>query len=123
MLFVAALLACATPAPAPGVVHHDAAASAAFLQAHPSALVVDVRTPGEFARGHLEGAVNVDYNAADFAERVAGLPRDQPVLVHCQSGGRSRAALAAFTGAGFTDVHHLDGGFGAWTAAGLPAAR
>ncbi len=118
---IALILACSTPVV--GVQHHDAPASAAWMKSQADAVVVDVRTPGEFAAGHVEGAVNIDYRGADFAEKVAALPKGKPILVHCQSGGRSRSALPAFTAAGHAEVHHMDGGFGAWVRAGLPVAK
>ena len=68
------------------------------------AVVVDVRTPGEFAEGHLDGAVNIDVQATDFAARAAELPVDAPVVVYCRSGNRSAAAVAVLRDLGFTDL-------------------
>ena len=80
--------------------------------------VLDVRTPAEFAAGHLAGAVNVDVNAADFRTIVGGLAKDVPYAVYCRSGNRSATALAIMKGLGFTNTFHLGGGIQAWTAAG-----
>ena len=77
-------------------------AAAAPLPA--DAVVVDVRTPGEFAEGHLDGAVNIDVQATDFAARAAELPVDAPVVVYCRSGNRSAAAVAVLRDLGFTDL-------------------
>lgn len=119
-LFV--LFGCSTPAPG-GVRHVDARGAAEMIRTGGEILIVDVRTPGEFQAGHLENAVNVDFRGADFAGGLAKLPHDRPVLVHCQSGGRSTSSLPAFEAAGFHDITHMDGGFGSWQSAGLPVVR
>lgn len=77
-------------------------AAAAPLPA--DAVVVDVRTPAEFAEGHLDGAVNIDVQGTDFAARAAELPTDAPVVVYCRSGNRSAAAVAVLRDLGFTDL-------------------
>lgn len=93
----------------------------AFLAAPPAGLtVLDVRTADEFAAGHLDGAVMIDFQSATFAADVAQLPHDQPVFVYCHSGNRSGQAVAQMVGLGFTDITELDGGIAAWQAAGLP---
>jgi phage shock protein E len=66
--------------------------------------VIDVRTPDEYAEGHLDGAVNIDVQAADFAERIAELPTDAEYTVYCRTGSRAGAAVAQMTTLGFTDV-------------------
>ncbi|TQM57205.1 rhodanese-like domain-containing protein [Humibacillus xanthopallidus] len=95
----------------------DADTFAAAL-ATPGTTVVDVRTPAEYAQGHLPGAVNIDVSAPDFATRIAALDRAGSYAVYCHSGNRSAAAVAAMTGAGFTHVYHLAGGIGAWADSG-----
>ncbi|TFC52191.1 rhodanese-like domain-containing protein [Cryobacterium sp. TMT1-21] len=89
------------------------ACSAAAPAAPPVALaadavVIDVRTPGEFSAGHLEGAVNIDVQSPDFDSRMAPLPTDGDYLVYCQSGNRSSAAAARLAELGYTSV--TDGG-------------
>ena len=97
------------------------AAAAALLAAPPAGLVVlDVRTPEEFAAGHLEGAVMIDFQSPSFAADVVALGEETPVFVYCRSGNRSAQAVAAMTQLGFTDLTELDGGIVAWEAAGLP---
>ncbi len=76
--------------------------------------VVDVRTPAEFAEGHLPGAVNIDINGADFAAQVAALDPDADYAVYCRSGNRSAAAIDVMTSAGVTSTIGLSGGIGAW---------
>ena len=71
-------------------------------------VVIDVRTPEEFAAGHLAGAQNIDVQSSDFATRIAALDSGAAYLVYCRSGNRSAAAAAAMAASGFTDV--VDGG-------------
>lgn len=106
----------ASAAPAQGA-SLDAAGFAAALK-RPGTTVVDVRTPAEFAQGHLPGAVNLDVSSPDFARRLATLDPAAPYAVYCRSGNRSAAALAQMSAAGFTAAYHLDGGVGAWSDAG-----
>jgi rhodanese-related sulfurtransferase len=68
------------------------------------ATLIDVRTPQEYDEGHLEGAINIDVQAADFDERVQELPRDEPYVVYCRSGSRSAQAISRMEELGFTDL-------------------
>lgn len=83
-------------------------------------LVLDVRTEEEYDAGHLPRAVNVDYYAEDFAAQLDRLPKDRPVLVYCRSGNRSGKALPVMDKLGFTEIRHMEGGWNAWAAEGLP---
>lgn len=83
-------------------------------------LVLDVRTPEEFKEGHIEGAVNIDFNGKDFAAQIKKLDPAKPVLVHCQGGGRSGRSLPVLEQVGFPQIYHLHEGFGEWEAAGKP---
>lgn len=71
------------------------------------ALLLDVRTPGEFAGGHLEGALNIPVQ--DLEAKLSTLPakKDQDVVVYCQSGRRSSAAAEMLKKAGYTRVSDL----------------
>lgn len=89
----------------------------------PDVVVLDVRTPEEYAAGHLPRAVNVDVSSDDFAERVDQLDRAVAYAVYCRSGNRSATAVDHMVEAGFDDVEHLDGGIAAWQAAGGPVER
>lgn len=91
---------------------------AARLADGPSALLLDVRGPGEFAAGHLPGARNVPLT--ELAERARELPRDRPLLVSCQSGYRSMIAAGLLERAGFEQLAEHRGGFADWAARGLP---
>ncbi len=98
------------------------AADGAEIQANPpeGLIVLDVRTPEEFAEGHLEGATMIDFYRDDFADQLAGLDPDAPYLLYCRSGNRSGQAATIMDGLGFSNVANIDGGIVAWTQAGLP---
>ena len=78
------------------------------------ALLIDVRTPEEFAKGHIEGAANIDWINGTLLKDVSGIDKTKPVLLYCAGGGRSGEALDAMKKAGFTDVRDLKGGIMAW---------
>lgn len=84
----------------------------------PGVVVLDVRTPAEFAEGHLPGAVNIDVSAPDFADRAAALDPGALYAVYCRSGNRSQVALDVMHQLGITSAAHLAGGIQAWVAAG-----
>jgi phage shock protein E len=81
--------------------------------------IIDVRTPEEFAAGHLDGAVNYDIEGGQFSALIADLPTDGAYIVYCHSGRRSAIAAQTMIDAGFTTVYDL-GGIVDWQAAGLP---
>lgn len=99
----------------------DVETAAGVLADQPDDLVVlDVRTPEEFASGHLDGAVMIDFHRADFKEQLAELDRDVPYLLYCRSGNRSGQTRALMADLGFADVADVDGGILAWAEAGQP---
>lgn len=93
----------------------------AAIKADPPAdlVILDVRTPEEFAEGHLEGAIMIDFYEPDFADRLAELDPNVPYLLYCRSGNRSGQTTTIMEGLGFTNVADIDGGIGAWAQAGL----
>jgi len=94
------------------------AAQFADLAAGEGVVVLDVRTPEEFAAGHLEGAVNLDVSDAGFAGQVAELDPDATYALYCRSGNRSQAAMGLIQGAGIDSLADLAGGIQAWTQSG-----
>ena len=102
-----------------GVVN-QAVAEFEAAAAKPEVAVIDVRTPEEYAEGHLPWASNVDWKSPDFLQQVeAAYPKQAPLAVYCRSGRRSAEAAEVLTNAGYT-VSNLQGGYLAWTAAGKP---
>lgn len=84
--------------------------------------VLDVRTPREYAAGHLDGAELLAVTSPDFRARVDELPRDVPYRLYCRSGNRSGKAARVMAEMGFTDVTNI-GGFERLVAAGAPVAE
>lgn len=88
-----------------------------------NAVIVDVRTPGEFEKGHLKNAVNINWNGNDFDSRITSLDKSKPVFVYCLSGGRSGNAADRMRKAGFENVIEMPGGMMEWRANNLPEIK
>lgn len=115
-----ALTACTSPQNASTPTAADASAEQAPNSAQSSnsgqssetsatPLIIDVRTPEEFAAGHLDGAVNIDATAADFSEQIAKLDPKGAYTLYCRSGNRAARAAELMTAAGFTEVRNAGG--------------
>lgn len=78
-------------------------------------VILDVRTPAETAQGMIEGAIELNVNAPDFAQRVSELDKDKTYLVYCRSGRRSVTACNVMHNQGFDSLYNLVGGYLAWT--------
>lgn len=85
-----------------------------------NAVVLDVRTPGEFNSGHLANALNIDWNNASSEAELKKLDPTKEYFVYCLSGGRSSSAAEFLRANGFKNVYELNGGMMKWRAAGLP---
>lgn len=83
------------------------------------AVLIDVRTPAEFAEARIDGAVLIDVSAADFDDRIAELDPSIPYVVYCRSGNRSAAAVDRMTALGLTEVYDM-GGIIDWVDLGYP---
>jgi len=82
--------------------------------------VIDLRTPEEFATGHIPGAVMIDFKSPDFKTELAKLDTSQEYLFHFKSGGRSSQSLDAWKELGFGKLYHLNKGILSWTEANNP---
>ena len=82
--------------------------------------VIDVRTPEEFAQGHIQGAVNYNVEGPDFANQIMGLDPAGIYAVYCQSGNRSQPAVAQLSSVGIENVYELESGITGWESAGFP---
>lgn len=88
-------------------------AGAGFIstyQATPDAVLLDVRTPAEFALGHLDGAINIDFENPNFTSEIQKLDKKKPYFLYCRSGNRSGQATAILKREGFEKVYDLQGG-------------
>ena len=83
--------------------------------------VLDVRNRSEFEAGHLPGALHIPVGYLE--ERLAEIPRDKPLVLHCQGGGRSAIAASVLQKLGVENATDLRGGYGAWEKAGHPTKR
>jgi rhodanese-related sulfurtransferase len=90
---------------------------------NPDFVILDVRTPREFAEGHIEGALNLDYNAPTFKDDLNGLDKTKMYLIYCRTGRRSKGALDMMKALEFQEVYHMLGGIVAWTSEGLPTTK
>ncbi|WKK84106.1 rhodanese-like domain-containing protein [Marivirga arenosa] len=87
-------------------------------------VVLDVRTPEEYAEGNIEGSQNIDFLKTDyFTSSIEGLDKNKTYYVICRSGGRSARASDQMRAAGFKNVVNVTGGMLAWQAANLPVKK
>lgn len=91
-----------------------------LMKTAPDKVILDVRTPGEFASGHIPGAININISDAGFAEAVSALDTSKPVFVYCLAGGRSASATDIMSGMGFQNIIDLSSGFMQWSSQGFP---
>ena len=96
----------------------QSAADFATTISNSSVVVIDVRTPGEFASGHIANAMNLDVEGGMFEQQIASLDKAKTYAVYCHSGRRSANAAKIMAKAGFTSIFNLDGGVTAWANAG-----
>jgi phage shock protein E len=89
----------------------------------PGVTVIDVRTPEEFAQGHITGAINYNVEGADFASQIATLDPAGTYAVYCRSGNRSQVAVSEMANSGINGVYELESGITGWEAAGLPVVQ
>jgi rhodanese-related sulfurtransferase len=96
---------------------------AVMLMSRKQVLVLDVREPDEFKQGHLQGARNIPLS--QLATRVAELEKfkDKPVLLVCERGNRTRAAVKVLREKQFSALHQLKGGMQAWIEAKMPLGK
>ncbi|GIV71200.1 rhodanese-like domain-containing protein [Caldilinea sp.] len=80
-------------------------------------ILIDVRTPEEFAGGHIPGAVNI--SVEQLAQRLSEIPKDKPVVLYCRSGNRSNQAAQILERAGYSQIYDL-GGIITWAQQGYP---
>lgn len=83
--------------------------------------VLDVRTPQEFAEGHVPGAKNISHD--QLAARLGEVPRDKDVVLYCHSGRRAGLAADVLKANGYTRLSHLEGDMQGWVAKGRPLEK
>ena len=89
------------------------------ITATPNAQIIDVRTPQEFASGHLDNAVNIDWLGDNFVANAEKLDKTKPVFVYCKTSNRSPQAAKKLEELGFTTIYNMQGGLLKWDAEGF----
>lgn len=128
MLLLAAgmLLVVAWDAGAAGFREATPSEASAVLESRrgtPGFVLLDVRTPAEFAEERIDGSVNLDFQSKSFRDELGKLDREATYLLYCRSGNRSGKALKVMQELGFRDVIHLSAGIVQWKEKGLPTVR
>jgi len=88
-----------------------------------NAILLDVRTPKEIAKGHMANAVFIDFYVDNFKAELEKLDKTKPILVYCRSGGRSGKTMKILADMGFKEVYNLETGIVGWKAAALPIEK
>ncbi len=78
--------------------------------------LIDVRTPNEYASGHIKGSKNINFYDGNFIEEMSKLNKDREVYIYCRSGGRSGKAASKLKAVGFTKIYDLQGGMKNWNS-------
>ena len=86
-------------------------------------MLLDVRSPEEYAQGHIKHAVNINYFDADFMDQIMKLDKNEEIYLYCKGGIRSNNAANKLKKAGFTKVYDLKGGIVGWSNQGLEISK
>ena len=92
-------------------------------QNNPDFVIIDVRTPGEFAGEHIENATNIDFYSEAFRDMLDNLDKNKSYLIYCAVGGRSGSALDIMAELNFREAYNVLGGINQWKAEGLPTVK
>ena len=92
----------------------------AKIKSTPNAVILDVRTPEEFAEGHLENAINMNWNDQNFKSEISKIKFSDTIFIYCLSGGRSSTAANFLRTSGYQLVYEMSGGIMKWRGANLP---
>jgi thioredoxin len=104
------------------VINVDAATFNTQIQSG-NGIILDVRTPQEYSRGHIDNATLINISDRDFSNKVAMLQKEKPVYIYCLSGSRSRAAADYLIRNGFKQVYNLQSGILDWQRNNLPLVQ
>ncbi len=86
-------------------------------------VILDIRTPEEFASGHIEGAVNINFRSDNFSEEINKLDKNKTYFVYCRTGNRSYEAVKIMAGLNFLSILRLSDDITGWKSAGLPLVK
>ncbi len=82
-------------------------------------VVIDIRTKKEYDDGHIPGVIHIDFLSDGFLDQMKSQNMDEPIIIHCASGGRSGKASKKLIDAGFKQIYDYSGGFSDWKSKGL----
>ena len=91
-----------------------------LIESNKNLQILDVRTPEEFASGHIPHAINLNVGNPEFADQISSLEQDIPILVYCRSGVRAKSAASILTSNGFSQIYLMQGGMEDWIRANYP---
>lgn len=103
-----------TAAPSASAYQNIDVATFKKLMSGSNVVVLDVRTPAEIAQGKIAGAMELNFNSPDFAQKIGQLDKSKTYLVYCRSGNRSGQACNMMQQQGFSKLYNLQGGMIAW---------
>jgi phage shock protein E len=103
--------------------HIDVVEAKSILDSNSSVVLLDIRTPGEFYSGKIDGAQNIDMYQESFISELSKLDKDGFYIIYCATGGRTRSALRIFQRLGFKRVYNMMGGITSWERNGYPVTR
>jgi rhodanese-related sulfurtransferase len=86
-------------------------------------VIIDVRTPQEYAGGHIRSAINIDLNSPDFNAEIGKLDKNKTCIVYCSSGARSNTARNIMEASGFRHILNMTGGITEWISLGFPTVK
>jgi len=115
------VISCTSPA-IKGITAQEAFDLIQENEGNPDFIIIDVRTPEEFAVGHLESALNTNLNSGNFSADINKLDKNKTYLIYCRSGSRSAKAASIMEDLGFREVNDM-GGITDWTAEGFPVVK
>ncbi len=92
-------------------------------QNNPDFVIIDVRTPAEFAEEHIENATNIDFYSEAFQDMLNKLDKNKTYLIYCRSGARSGTALDIMAELNFREVYNISDGIVSWQSEGLPIVK
>jgi rhodanese-related sulfurtransferase len=86
-------------------------------------VILDIRTPDEYARQRIENAINIDYHSETFEKDLDKLDKEKTYIIYCRTGERTGNALNTFRDLGFREVYNMLWGIKAWIQEGLPTTN
>lgn len=117
LLLTISFIGCSNPKPSKTVTEYgelSVITPAVFKEKSVNQTIIDIRTPEEFASGHIEGAINMNLFDKTFMDQISKLDKSKPIFMYCRSGSRSKSASKKVANLGFEKVYDLQGGIIYW---------